>query len=86
MKKISFVYLKIKEGGTTVAKTSKAYIIDVYNTSKKYKYDGKELPQGVGMFNTVVEDLFSGNYIFIFTGPPKKVGRNWPGPKVAMKK
>ena len=55
--KNAFVYLKIKEGGATVAKTNKAYIIGVYNTSKKYKYDGKELPQGVGMCNTVVEDL-----------------------------
>ena len=55
--KNAFVYLKIKEGGATIAKTNKAYIIGVYNTSKKYKYDGKELPQGVGMCNTVVEDL-----------------------------
>ena len=55
--KNAFVYLKIKEGGATVAKTNKAYIIGIYNTSKKYKYDGKELPQGVGMCNTVVEDL-----------------------------
>ena len=53
----AFVYLKIKEGGATIAKTAKAYVIGVYNTSKKYKYDGKELPQGVGMCNTVVEDL-----------------------------
>ena len=53
----TFVYLKIKEGGATIAKTGKAYVIGVYNTSKKYKYDGKELPQGVFMCNTVVEDL-----------------------------
>ena len=53
----AFVYLKIKEGGATVAKTNKAYIIGVYNTSKMYTYDGKPLPQGVGMCNTVVEDL-----------------------------
>ena len=54
----AFVYLKIKEGGATVAKTNKAYIIGVYNTSKNYTYDGKKtLPQGVGMCNTVVEDL-----------------------------
>ena len=55
--KNAFVYLKIKEGGATIAKTNKAYIIGVYNTSKNYKYDGKELPQGVGMCNTVVEEL-----------------------------
>ena len=56
--KNAFVYLKIKEGGATVAKTNQAYIIGVYNTSKNYTYDGKKiLPQGVGMCNTVVEDL-----------------------------
>ena len=53
----AFAYLKIKEGGATVAKTNQAYIIGVYNTSKKYNCDGKELPQSVGMCNTVVEDL-----------------------------
>ena len=53
----AFVYLKIKDGGATVAKTGKAFIIGVYNTTKNYKYDGKELPQGVGMCNTVVEEL-----------------------------
>ena len=50
-------YLKIKDGGATVAKTKQAYIIGVYNTTKKYKYDGKELPQSVGMCNTAVEEL-----------------------------
>ena len=50
-------YLKIKDGGATVAKTGKCYVIGVYNTTKKYKYDGKELPQCVGMCNMVVEDL-----------------------------
>ena len=53
----SFLYLKIKDGGATVAKTKQAYIIGVYNTTKKYKYDGKELPQSVGMCNTAVEEL-----------------------------
>ena len=53
----TFAYLKIKDGGATVAKTNKAFIIGVYNTTKKYKYDGKELPQSVGMCNTVVEEL-----------------------------
>ena len=55
--KNAFVYLKIKEGGATVAMTNQAFIIGVYNTSKMYTYDGKQLPQGVGMCNTVVEDL-----------------------------
>ena len=50
-------YLKIKDGGATVAKTNQAFIIGVYNTTKKYKQDGKELPQSVGMCNTVVEEL-----------------------------
>ena len=50
-------YLKIKDGGATVAKTNQAFVIGVYNTTKKYKQDGKELPQCVGMFNMVVEDL-----------------------------
>ena len=53
----AFAYLKIKDGGATVAKTNQAFIIGVYNTTKKYKYDGKELPQSVGMCNTVVEEL-----------------------------
>ena len=50
-------YLKIKDGGATVAKTTQAYIIGVYNTTKKYVMDKKQLPQSVGMCNTVVEDL-----------------------------
>ena len=37
-------YLKIKDGRATVAKTNQAFIIDVYNTTKNYKKDGKELP------------------------------------------
>ena len=54
----AFAYLKIKEGGATIAKTNQAYIIGVYCTSKNYLYDQKkELPQGVGMCNTVVEEL-----------------------------
>ena len=53
----NFAYLKIKDGGATVAKTNQAYIIGVYNITKIYKYDGKEQSQCVGMCNTVVEDL-----------------------------
>ena len=53
----NFAYLKIKDGGATVAKTKQAYIVGVYNTTKKYKYDGKEQPQCVGMYNMVVEEL-----------------------------
>ena len=55
--KDNVAYLKIKEGGATVAKTQQAFIIGVYNTTKKFKYDGKEMYQSVGMCNTVVEDL-----------------------------
>ena len=57
LEKDNVIYLKIKDGGATVAKTAQALIIGVYNTTKKYKQDGKELPQSVGMCNTVVEDL-----------------------------
>ena len=53
----AFAYLKIKDGGATVAKANQAYIIGVYNTTKKLKKDGKEQAQSVGMYNTVVEDL-----------------------------
>ena len=54
----AFVYLKIKEGGATIAKTNQAYVVGVYSTAKKYKTgEGKELPQSVGMCNTVVENL-----------------------------
>ncbi len=52
-----FMYCKIKDGGATVAKTTQAYIFGIYNTTQKYKYDGKEMPQSVGMCNTVVEEL-----------------------------
>ena len=53
----AFAYLKIKEGGATVAKTNQAYIIGIYSTNTNYMYDGKPMPQSVGMCNTVVEDL-----------------------------
>ena len=53
----AFAYLKIKEGGATIAKTNQAYIIGIYNTTVNYSYDGKPLPQNVGTCNTVVEEL-----------------------------
>ena len=53
----AFAYLKIKEGGATVAKTNQAYIIGVYDTDCPCLYDGKSMPQCVGMCNTVVEEL-----------------------------
>ena len=54
----AFAYLKIKEGGATVAKTNQAYIIGIYSTTANYLYDGKKsMPQSVGMCNTVVEEL-----------------------------
>ena len=52
-----FVYLAAIGGGATIAPTTKAFIIGIYNRDKKYRYDGKELPQCVGMCNTVVEEL-----------------------------
>ena len=51
------VYLKIKDGGAIVAKTYKAFIIGIYDTTKKYKFDGKALPQNEEVCNFVVEDL-----------------------------
>ena len=53
----AFAYLKIKEGGATIAKMNQAYIIGVYSTTANYLYDGKPMPQSVGMCNTVVEEL-----------------------------
>ena len=55
--KYAFAYLKIKEGGATIAKTNQAYIIGIYSTTTNYLYDGKPLPQNVGTCNTVVEEL-----------------------------
>ena len=46
-----------KDGGATVAKAKHAYIIGLYNTTNKYKYDRKELPQYVSKCNTAVEEL-----------------------------
>ena len=55
---VSFAYLKIKEGGATIAKTGKAFVVGIYSTAKRYKTDeGRELPQSVGMCNTVVENF-----------------------------
>jgi len=53
----AFAYLKIKDGGATVAKTNQAYVIGIYNTNATYLYDGKAMPQCVGMCNTVVEEF-----------------------------
>lgn len=49
-------YLKINEGGATVAKTQNLFIIGVYNNTQKYIYDGQIKRQCIGMCNTVVED------------------------------
>ena len=43
--------------GATVAKNKKAYIIGIYDYNKKYRYNGRPLPQCVGMCNTVVEEF-----------------------------
>ena len=53
----AFAYLKIKDGGATIAKTNQAYIIGIYSIKVNYLYDGKPLPQNVGTCNTVVEEL-----------------------------
>ena len=54
------IYLKISGGGGTIAKTKQAYIIGIYNTTQKYKYDGKDMPQSPGMCNTAVEETANG--------------------------
>ena len=50
-------YLKIFEGGATVAKTNHSYIIGVYNERHCYVKDKKNLRQCSGMCNVVVEEL-----------------------------
>ena len=55
--KNEFVYLKINEGGATIAKSRKLFIIGVYNNTKNYLYDGVIKKQNIGMCNTIVEDL-----------------------------
>ena len=49
-------YLAYHNFGATVAKTKNYYIIGFYDTQKTFLYDGKKLPQCVGMCNTVVEE------------------------------
>ena len=53
----ALAYLRIINGGATVAKTNQAYIIGIYNTNDTYKHDGISMPQSFGMCNTVVEEL-----------------------------
>ena len=40
-----------------IAKSNMAYVIGVFSTSKKMKFDGKEENQNPGMCNKVVEEL-----------------------------
>jgi profilin len=51
------MYLKKSGGGACIALTGKAYIIGVFETSKKMKRDGAEQNQNPGYCNKVVEDL-----------------------------
>ena len=53
----ALAYLRIINGGATVAKTNQAYIIGIYNTNDTYLHDGKSMPQSFVMCNTVVEEL-----------------------------
>ena len=56
-KKNEVVYLKINEGGATIAKSKKLFIVGVYNNTKSYLYDDVIKKQNIGMCNTIVEDL-----------------------------
>ena len=54
----ALAYLKIIDGGATVAKTNQAYIIGIYYSTANYLYDERKLmQQSFGMCNTVVEEL-----------------------------
>ena len=53
----ALAYLRIINGGATIAKTNEAYIIGIYDTNDTYKHDGISMPQSFGMCNTVVEEL-----------------------------
>ena len=51
------MYLKKQGGGACIAKSNMAFVIGVFSTSKKMKFDGKEENQNPGMCNKVVEEL-----------------------------
>ena len=51
------VYLKIGGGGACVAKTNKAIIVGIYDTTKTTTIDNKEKSQNVGYCNSAVENL-----------------------------
>ena len=51
------MYLKKQGGGACIAKSNMAYIIGVFATAKKMKFDEKEENQNPGMCNKVVEEL-----------------------------
>ena len=51
------MYLKKQGGGACIAKSNMAFVIGVFSTSKKMKFNGKEENQNPGMCNKVVEEL-----------------------------
>ena len=51
------MYLKKQGGGACIAKSNMAFVIGVFATSKKMKFDAKEENQNPGMCNKVVEEL-----------------------------
>ena len=51
------MYLKKQGGGACIAKSKLAFVVGVFATSKKMKFDGKEENQNPGMCNKVVEEL-----------------------------
>ena len=56
-KKNQVVYLKINEGGATIAKSKKLFIIGVYNNTKNCSFDDQKKKQSIGLCNNIVEDL-----------------------------
>ena len=54
--KDKLAYLNVIEGGACICKTSKLYIIGIYNRTQRYTCDEVVKYQNVGMCNTVVEN------------------------------
>ena len=50
------IYLKIKNGGASIAICKNAFIIGIYNDNKYFKYDDETFPQSPSICNTIIED------------------------------
>lgn len=51
------VVCKKEKGGAVVCFTGKCIIVGIYDTNKKFKYDGKDKTQNIGDCTMVVEEL-----------------------------